>query len=353
MLNSPFKKSNSIDHLTSRDFLTELFGPVRNIEKQALKTSGFSGSSHEKVILHLENAETIFLIVKHIYPSRDMTIWRSGNIHDREVMLLDDKEMGDVWDIFQSVYIAYAIEDNNSALLMHDVSKNLFPDVREPILPEQEDIILHKLAQMHAHYWQQDLLSKSWLASQNIFFSFLGPLAPEEEKAAGRQHPIFELVQNGWGLALQSLPANIKDFILNPPIEKMTEGLPKTLIHGDSKLANFAIVSDNKVCAFDWTMAAYASPACEIGWYISVNSSRLSRPKEAVMNRYRELLQTELNFSIENTAWDQMVDVAILTGAEILLWNKALNLQKNISGAKEEWNWWVNNIRRLCENIKI
>jgi hypothetical protein len=350
MFNPSFKKSNSISQLTGHDFLTELFGPFRNIERQPLKTSGFSGSAHEKIILEVENAETISLILKHIYPSQDMTIWRSGNINNREVMLLDDKEMIEVWDIFQSPYIAYAIEDSNSALLMHDVSKKLFPDLREPILLEQEDFILHTLAKMHAYYWQHNVLSKSWLAKQNIFFSFLGPFAPAEEKAAGRKHPIFELVQNGWDLALQFLPTDIRDFVLNPPVEKITKGLAKTLIHGDSKLANFAIMPDNKICAFDWTMAASASPACEIGWYISVNASRLARSKEEVMNRYREFLQTELNFTIETKTWNQMVSVAVLTGAETLLWNKALNVQKNIAGAKEEWNWWVNNIRRIYEN---
>lgn len=347
MFTASFKRSNSISQLTSHDFLIELFGPVSNIEKQPIKTSGFSGSTHEKIILHFKNGDSISLILKLINPSQDMTIWRSGNINNREVMLLDDKEMVEVWGIFQSPYIAYALEDNNSALLMYDISKNLFPDLREPVLTKQEDLILQKLAQMHAHYWQHDVLSKPWLAKQNIFFSFLGPLAPAEEKAAERKHPIFELVQNGWDLALQFLPADLKYFLLEPSLEKMTEGLPKTLVHGDSKLANFAIMPGNSVGAFDWTMAASASPACEIGWYISVNASRLAKPKEEVMDRYREFLQTELNFPIENKIWDQMVDVAILIGAETLLWNKALNLQKNISGAKEEWNWWVNSIRGI------
>jgi len=344
----PAKKSNSISHLTHPDFLSELFEvPVRSVERQSLKTSGFSGSAHEKIVLKFENEESTTLVLKHIYPSLDMTIWRSGNISNREVMLLDDKEMDDVWNIFQSPYIAYAMEDHNSALLMHDVSKNLFPDVREPVLQEQEDLILQKLARMHAYYWQHKILSKTWLASQDIFFSFLGPRAPEEEKAAGRKHPLFDFVHNGWDLALQLITPDIRDFILNPPIEKMTEGLVKTLIHGDSKLANFAIMPDKKICAFDWTMIASASPAIEIGWYIALNASRLARSKEEVMNRYREFLQTELNFAIENTRWDQMVKVAVLTGAETLLWNKALNLQKNIPGAKEEWNWWANSIRRI------
>jgi hypothetical protein len=44
-----------------------------------------------------------------------------------------------------------------------------------------------------------------------------------------------------------------------------------------------------------------------------------------------------------------MVDVAALTGALTLLWNKALNVQKNIAGAKEEWSWWEEQIRKISK----
>ena len=40
-----------------------------------------------------------------------------------------------------------------------------------------------------------------------------------------------------------------------------------------------------------------------------------------------------------------MIDAAIITGATTLLWNKALNFQKNIPDAQKEWDWWVDNIR--------
>lgn len=343
-----FKKANRVADLSDISFLSELLGPVRTIEKQPLKTSGFSGSAHEKLSLQLHNGETLSLVLKTIQSAMDMTIWRSGNIHNREALILDTKEMAGVWNFFQPPYIAYAIEENNSALLMHDLSQYLFPDIRQPVKIEEENLLLHTLARMHAHYWQHELLFQSWLAKQEIFFSFLGPHTAKEEKIAGREHPIFELVQNGWDLAFEFLPAELGSFLLDPPIEKITDGLPKTLIHGDSKIANFAMLPDKKLTAFDWTMVGSACPACEIGWYISVNASRLARSKEAVLSHYRELLETELKQVLADTTWHQMTDVAILTGATTLLWNKALNLKKNIPGATEEWNWWVENIR-VCK----
>ncbi len=350
MLNTTpsLKKANSAGDLTDKNFLSKLFGPISNIEKQFLKTTGFSGSAHEKITLYMQNGEIIPLVLKIIYPSQDMTIWRSGNIANRETLLLDNKEMTDVWNFFQSPYIAYAMEEENPALLMFDLSEYLFPDIRQPISIENEDLLLHALAGMHAHYWQHDLLSQYWLAKEKIFFSFLDPHAVKEEKVAGRQHPIFESVQHGWDLALSFLPGELKSFLLKLPLEKITAGLPKTLIHGDSKIANFAILPDQKIAAFDWTLLASACPACEIGWYIAVNASRLARSKEAVLTRYRELLETELKKTLDEITWNQMIDVAIITGATTLLWNKALNLQKNIPGAQKEWAWWIDNIR-MCK----
>jgi len=343
-----FKKANSAGDLIDKNFLSGLFGPVNNIEKQFLKTTGFSGSAHEKIILHMQNGETISLILKNIYPSQDMTIWRSGNIANREALLIDHKEMAGVWNIFQSPYIAYAVEEKNSVLLMYDLSEYLFPDIRQPISIEEEDLLLQSLARLHAHYWQHDLLSQSWLTRQENYFNLLGPNAAEEEKVAGHQHPIFEPVENGWRSAFEILPGDIKSFLSNPPMEKMTAGLPKTLIHGDSKIANFAILPGHKLAAFDWTVVASACPTCEMGWYIAVNASRLARTKEEVLNYYREFLQKELHREIDNTRWEQMMDIAILTGAINLLWNKALNLEKNIPGAQKEWDWWIDNIR-VCK----
>ena len=349
---SGLKKAKSIIELTDIDFLSEIFGQVGSIEKQPLKTPGFSGASHERIILRLKNNEVISLILKRIMPSGDVTIWRSGNIPNREARLLDSEELKGVWEIITSPYVAFYLEEEQSALLMHDLSNFLFPDVREPITIDQEDLILEAFARMHARYWECNLQDESWLAKQEVFFNYLGPLSTLEEKALGHEHFILNAAEQGWNLVFQNLPGELKSFLTYPPIEKIIAGLPKTLIHGDFKIGNLAILPSKKVAAFDWTVAAYASPAIEIGWYITVNASRLARSKESVLNRYRELVQIERGQSISNEDWNQMVDAAVMAGAGMLLWNKALNVQKGLPGAKEEWEWWAENIKKSYERNK-
>jgi len=340
------KKGDTINELTDVGFLSGLFGDIVSIEKQILKTSGFSGSNHEKITLHLAKGDIVSLVLKRVVPSKDMTIWRSGNVVDREVRLIESEELKDVWNIIQSPYVAYAKEGEDSALLMLDLSDSLFPDVREPIAIEQEDLMLLTLSRLHTKFWERKMVSTSWLTNDQIFFDFLGPQSSADVKNAGREHPIFTAVQAGWHLAFQLMPPELRSFVLEPPTGEMLTDLPRTLIHGDSKLANFAILRNEKVSAFDWTVVAYACPGIEIGWYIAVNASRLARPKEKVLHQYHQFLQRELGKEISDEIWNRMMNVAIMAGARMLLWNKALNVEKNIAGAKEEWVWWIEELKK-------
>jgi len=53
-----------------------------------------------------------------------------------------------------------------------------------------------------------------------------------------------------------------------------------------------------------------------------------------------------LGKEISDETWNRMMNVAIMAGARMLLWNKALNVEKNIAGAKEEWDWWIEELKK-------
>src|SRR4030095_1698558 len=126
------RNARSIEELTTLDFLVPIFGDIVSIEKEILKgSSSFSGSRHEKIILHYKNKSPVTLVLKIVSPSRDMTIWRSGNFPNREASLVGCEELHEIWDIIQSPYVGYCSEKEESALLMYDLSSYLFPDVRE------------------------------------------------------------------------------------------------------------------------------------------------------------------------------------------------------------------------------
>ena len=41
-----------------------------------------------------------------------------------------------------------------------------------------------------------------------------------------------------------------------------------------------------------------------------------------------------------------MVSAALLYGAACLLWDRALDLDDDLPGAAEEWDWWVGQLQR-------
>ena len=82
-----------------------------------------------------------------------------------------------------------------------------------------------------------------------------------------------------------------------------------------------------------------------MGWYIAINSTRLARNKEDVIALYRTSLEAHLQHPIEEETWIKMVDLAVFTGAKMLLWNKALAYQSGTERGKNEWNWWIQKLK--------
>ncbi len=335
--------------MTSRPFLETLLGDIRSVECVPMKSIGFSGTQFKR--LHVDRAagDSLTLVVKYIHPEQDVTVWRTGGVAAREARLLKEGVLGGVWDVFDAPYLAYAFEGEVSALLMRDLSQHLFADVREPIIAEDENTLIEHLAKLHARFWNQDLSGIPWLAKGEFVFTFLAPGEIEMEEARGRTSPVFAMAKEGWALAIKMLPASVGRLLMSPPGElaRIMDGLPRTLLHGDAKVANFAVLPGGRVSAFDWANISEGSPAADLGWYLAVNASRLTRSKEDFAAAYRTALERHLSNVLLSQTWERIYMAAILGGAMVLLWNKALNLKKALPGAVDEWHWWVHQLERL------
>src|SRR5262249_16334320 len=155
-------------------------------------------------------------------------------------------------------------------------------------------------------------------------------------------------VRAGWEDALKLLPAEVARRLQRPAEEAWAAwtDLPRTLIHGDSKVANFAFLPDGRVAAFDWTNLGAAPATLELGWWVAVNGTRLTRSKDDLIARYRELLEGRLGRTLDADRWERMVDAAIYSGARMLLWSKALGLRENTEYRRSDWAWWVEKLER-------
>src|ERR1051325_1475238 len=160
--------------------------------------------------------------------------------------------------------------------------------------------------------------------------------------------PRSNAAPRGGRSALRHLPSGIADRLSRPPEEIIHRwgALPRTLCHGDAKVANFAILPDGRVAAFDCGCMAAAPAALDRGWYLAVNATRILGSKESFAARYRGRLEAALERPLPEDTWTAIVDAAIEAGAMLLLWSKALALERDDPAARAEWNWWVEQLGR-------
>jgi len=339
---APALRFASVDALTDAQALGAVAGAVVSVSRERLSGLGASGSYHERLALKLRSGEQRRLMLKHIEFDADFTVYRTGSMVSREVALVSEAALNGVWEIFRCPYLGFAADDGRAALLKEDVSAYLLPDVDEPIDVAVEDLLLGALARLHARYWESELLDLPWLVSPATFFGLLGPQAGADDEQRASPHSLLRLVARGWETAFAFLPDRIVEMLTRPPDElaQACSGLPRTLLHGDTKVANFAFLPDGGVVAFDWALMGFGPPTLDLGWYLAVNSGRLARPKEGVIGRYRNYLETALGATFDDSQWAHLVSVGVLHGALMSLWEKALSVAAGTPGAVEEWRWW-------------
>jgi hypothetical protein len=338
------------------DRLADLTDPASlkavSVREEPLSTVGFSGATHRRLVVVLPSGETRRFVLKLCDPAREWTAIRSGDRIGREWSLLAERSLDAVWDAFVSPYVAYAVEGGRSGLLMEDLGAHVFPDVREPIARPHEDELLTALARLHARFWCSPALSIGWLGRASATSDIVLPSVLEDAAALALMPPALrERLRLGWDVALERLPARAARVLRVPTrtIREAWANLPETLVHGDVKVANFAPIPERGVAAFDWALVGTGPCTTDLGWYLAVNASRLTRSKEAVIARYRGLLERELGQVLDDALWARLEDVSVIYAARTMLWAKGAQVAAGSDAAHAEWAWWVQRLEEAAE----
>lgn len=316
-----------------------------------METLGYSGSKFYSITQTNRKTEKTSYILKQTILSED---WLSQRVEDkmgREGKILTETDFNSLNNIFDLPYVAVTIEDGEVCLLMEDLSDFLLPDERKPISAKSESLILSQLAKMHAAFWnKRDFTNYSWMLKPKDYLYIMGPLDLEQKNEDAKSaRNVDQMIFDGWNIVERLLPKDLSKKLRQSPEQLFNkwEKLPKTLLHGDTKLANFAIKPGGKLSLFDWAFVGYGPSTFDIGWYIAVNASRLSQTKEKVFQEYKAKLEDNLDSSFDDETWQNLMDAGILCGAMMLLWSKALGIENKREGAEDEWKWWLNQLNRI------
>ncbi|HEY6195356.1 MAG TPA: phosphotransferase [Candidatus Eisenbacteria bacterium] len=336
------------DLLADPAALGSVLGPIEALAREPIDVPGYSGARFERVSVRSRDGRPRKLVLKRARLDADWTAWRTADEFGRAILPLEAPALAGIWQAFANPYVAHAVAQGEVGLLMEDLSPQLLPDARAPLEERAEAALVDALARLHARYWESPALDEPRLAAAPSVLGMLGPRLAREAVSQASLSPVIERAIRGWELALRHLPSGIADRLSRPPEEIIHRwgALPRTLCHGDAKVANFAILPDGRVAAFDWGCMAAAPAALDLGWYLAVNATRILGSKESFAARYRGRLEAALERPLPEDTWTAIVDAAIEAGAMLLLWSKALALERDDPAARAEWNWWVEQLGR-------
>lgn len=345
-------KVDSVEKMKDVQFLGTYFNDTVAVDIQTIHTGGFSSARFSKLKLSADSDQIKHLILKEVHLHNDYFSRRTQDTMGREGALLIDSAYKQIHHIYDLPYYMVAITPSHVGLLMHDVSGGLFPDERKPLSLSDQDLMLDKLAEMHAYFWNDpQLKNTSYLHDMADFLYIMGPLDHSDKKKRYYEG-IEESIVKGWKTALPLLPESLLKVIKDPPdiLCEPWEELPMTLLHGDTKVANFAKTEEGQLHLFDWAFAGYAPCTFDVGWFLAVNASRLAESKESVLSKYRSFLETHLGYALEDELWHKLKEAGLVCGAFMLLWSKALAVKQGRNGSKKEWDWWIKQLEKWAFN---
>jgi hypothetical protein len=253
---------------------------------------------------------------------------------------------------FRSPYLGAARDDTAVAMLMPDLTRQLITweraDGTPTVTPATLDKVLAAMARLHA----VPLADLPVAADDRPW-----PWCPLRERLTLLSRPSAEqfVIDGvdagarflaGWDAFDRHAPANARDLVDRladdpAPLLAALGQLPDAMLHGDLKLANVAMLPDDRFALIDWQMVMRAPVAVELGWLLVSNSGALPEPPDMVLDRYLAAADTTTPIGDR----DAQADLTWIIGLLLRGWRKGLDADAGgrlASGVRavDDLVWW-------------
>jgi hypothetical protein len=252
-------------------------------------------------------------------------------------------------------------EAGRAAILLPDLSDELIAWDRPGVAPGVDQATLERvlggLARLHTSGWADALDGRAAAAGTVVPWTpwverltlLSRPRAIRFDADGNRVGPIF---LRGWDAFEARAPRATVDLLhrlwADPaPVFARLASLPSVGLHADLKLANVALLPDDRLAFIDWQMAMRAPVAVELAWFLVANSSELPLPPPPILGMYRAAVEAASDAADAVLGdWPTQVDLAILLGLTLRGWRKGLDaaagttLPSGVS-AEDDLRWWA------------
>lgn len=285
--------------------------PMEAMGFSANQFSAVQVGDHRLVLKHLSVADWLALAAGD-HGCRSLAVWRNGAL-DR---LAPEIRHG---------IVAGSRDGDGHALLMHDCGAGLSTKPT-PVTARRVERMLQALAILHSRWWADDALGDPAyeLADVETILTMTWPQSwPRMRNAAGPRwssaHMGVSMLETGWQALLDltepDVSATIEQLVAEPRrlVEEL-ESEPATLVHGDYRLDNVAVMPDESVVVLDWQFAAQGPGVMDVAWMVM--SGGLLEFRGWAFDYYRYALDEALGGRLDVERWERSLAIAKL--AEVL-----------------------------------
>jgi hypothetical protein len=314
-LKAKYELYDSVEEMLSSESISEILGRnVSQIQREIFKPSvGASDSLFEKI-----KVDDQPFILKRMTVLSDWLTLGSHDYRCRSVQLRKHGVLDKLQPSIDHAIIAACLDGGGYAMLMKNVSRDLI-NFGRPLMISEVKTLLDAFATIHATFWNTDDLHDPALGLSDLK-TLIEAFWPTEHNpylwdTTGRE--------KDWNILFDFVDPDVRDALLTlmndpAPLYSALAVYPSTLIHGDLKPNNFAILPETKqVVVFDWQLAGYASPFIDLHWFLT--SFESATPFNSI-EYYRQQLILRLDKQLNLEHWQSMLEVGYLAGVLRMGW---------------------------------
>ena len=302
---------DSVDEMLSPESLSRLLKrSVTRIDCAPFESSnGFSANQ----LFHV-TADDQSLVMKGMRPGKDWLAIGSDDNRCRAIRIWQFGLLDQMQPQICHGTIAACKDGEEYAILMHDISPGLVGFARQPTI-EMFQSMLDGLATMHALFWEDQRLTDQELGLCDMR-SRLAIYGTEKLDLYQHTPQIAASIAQGFDALFHMVEPAVRDalqsLLKNPqPLSYALSNYPATLVHGDYRLDNLAIMpGGQELVAFDWQNVAYVPPTIDLCWF-AMSGGVFPRQEECI-HYYRQRLFNLLGARFDHTLWSAMVDLGSL-----------------------------------------
>jgi hypothetical protein len=313
----------SIDEMLAPEALSELDGQPVTVARCLPLHSDDSKSGSHFLAVETNGGQGRRYILKRISMEWDWIMRATDDQACRE-RLIDDTMLP---PSIRAPLLGHAPDGDGYALLMLDITSELLPPGS---IETQLELIVSGMVELHAAPVPADV---PW-CDLSARLTLLTPRIAEI--AAGYGAPVARDIIEGWRLVDLHAPrrtaALIREISREPaPLLRALWDLPSAFLHGDLKFDNIGFDANHRTWLIDWAMTLVAPPAVELGWFLAINSRRMTLPLDEVMALYAH------HAAIDGRHRERHDALTVICGLLLRGWRKALDAE---SGEPAELEWW-------------